>query len=516
MTTPSGTISLSDIQAEFTGANPISINEYYALAGYVPSGQGVPSSGQISFDDLRGKSNITILTAPASSILYNVNVRQALIDSGWDQNLPATYIIPATTYITSTTTATPALTVSGSFPNGITIVNNGYILGRGGNGGGSGGNGGAPGGHAIYLTTNCSIDNKNTIAGGGGGGGSGQTGDNYSSGGGGGGAPFGVNGGSAYYYGGSNATISTAGIADMLHNPPYGGYGADRWGVTGGNGGDWGQAGISGNSGGGRSGPGAGAKAGAFIDGYNYATLITRGTLLGEIRWSGPTSYQMTTRGVNAIVASATNYISYYVVADGSNPGSTDTSVVDDNYWGRLNIRKNGGANFNWYLYGTNLMDNFYLGSNGFIATTGYMYSPSLNSPEAPKLLFNARDLQMYRTWLSMTASTNDCFRLYYGSELYGNADAGAYDTKELVFYNPANTGGMMVVLIKYGGNGQFGGYRDGGTNLVANSNGSQFYNFSSYVGAGKNVLLVGDSTGTNWQAFNGYIVNSSGTIVNN
>jgi hypothetical protein len=56
MTTPTGTISLSDIQTEFGGSNPIGINEYYGSGGLVPSGQNVPSSGQISFNDLRGKS----------------------------------------------------------------------------------------------------------------------------------------------------------------------------------------------------------------------------------------------------------------------------------------------------------------------------------------------------------------------------------------------------------------------------------------------------------------------------
>jgi hypothetical protein len=56
MPTPSGQISLIDIQTEFGGGNPTSINEYYSGGSYVRTGIGVPASGQISFDDLRNKS----------------------------------------------------------------------------------------------------------------------------------------------------------------------------------------------------------------------------------------------------------------------------------------------------------------------------------------------------------------------------------------------------------------------------------------------------------------------------
>lgn len=45
---PSGTASLSDVQGAHGGSNPISLSEYYGSA------TGVPSSGAISVDDLRG------------------------------------------------------------------------------------------------------------------------------------------------------------------------------------------------------------------------------------------------------------------------------------------------------------------------------------------------------------------------------------------------------------------------------------------------------------------------------
>jgi hypothetical protein len=52
-------ISLNDIQNEFGGVPPTSINEYYAGGSYVPSGTSgingtIPSSGQISFDQFYG------------------------------------------------------------------------------------------------------------------------------------------------------------------------------------------------------------------------------------------------------------------------------------------------------------------------------------------------------------------------------------------------------------------------------------------------------------------------------
>lgn len=67
----SGPITLSAIQAEFGGANPISLNEYYRNAAYVtPNNTGVPTSGQISMSSFLG----TYKTSTVSSVvaaLYN-------------------------------------------------------------------------------------------------------------------------------------------------------------------------------------------------------------------------------------------------------------------------------------------------------------------------------------------------------------------------------------------------------------------------------------------------------------
>lgn len=66
MTLPtSGAISLSDIQTEFGGSNPISLSEYYAGGSYVPAGTSgtygaVPSSGAISIQNFYGTTKFSI------------------------------------------------------------------------------------------------------------------------------------------------------------------------------------------------------------------------------------------------------------------------------------------------------------------------------------------------------------------------------------------------------------------------------------------------------------------------
>lgn len=69
MSVPTGAASLSDIQTEFGGSNPISLSEYY---GAIPS---IPSSGAISIDDFRGKQNVFVLTSDTftSSITLTAN-----------------------------------------------------------------------------------------------------------------------------------------------------------------------------------------------------------------------------------------------------------------------------------------------------------------------------------------------------------------------------------------------------------------------------------------------------------
>ena len=178
----SGPISLITIQTEFGGSAPTSLNEYYAGGAYVPAGTSgtygaVPSSGEISLRNFYGTSN-----GPPVPVSYaNLNLRAYALANGWDGVSAYTATFGANVTIYSTSTSVPALTIDGSWPNGVTVINNGSIIGKGG----KGGNGylapsfgelalmsGETGGSAISLGVNATITNNSGayIAGGGGGG----------------------------------------------------------------------------------------------------------------------------------------------------------------------------------------------------------------------------------------------------------------------------------------------------------------------------------------------------------
>lgn len=71
MTLPAtGPISLSQIQAEFGGASPISMSEYYRGGPNVPAVStttNIPASGAISFDQFHGEAD----TTPTLSVSIN-------------------------------------------------------------------------------------------------------------------------------------------------------------------------------------------------------------------------------------------------------------------------------------------------------------------------------------------------------------------------------------------------------------------------------------------------------------
>ena len=133
----------------------------------------------------------------------------------------STLTIPQDFFIWSDNTSVAALTID---VNNVTIINNGNIMGRGGNGGGSSGGDGGP---AINVTaTGVTINNTSTgfIGGGGGGGGRGIVNINRGQfGGGGGGA-----GGGRGAFGGSNPRGSGTIIAGgLIGGKGGGGAGAE-------------------------------------------------------------------------------------------------------------------------------------------------------------------------------------------------------------------------------------------------------------------------------------------------
>ena len=294
----SGEITLADIQAEFGGSAPIQLSEYYGKGN-------APASGQIRLaNDFYGTSNIfsfTITTNQTNASLYTLAV-----NAGWDQSSPIVATINSGVYISSNSTGTPALTVS-SIPSGSTLINNGTIVGMGGNGGygfiprfqghniGANSNGASAGG-ALLVSSAINVTNNGTIAGGGGGGGGGggRVGyvNNY----------FYVGGGSG---GGgrssASANSSAGGLNSGQNNPKYfgnvggagtvnsaggggnrGAYGNYR-GANGGAGGNWGASGSSGQAYNYSGGSGSGGGGGYAVSGNSNITWNATGTRLGAI-----------------------------------------------------------------------------------------------------------------------------------------------------------------------------------------------------------------------------------------
>jgi hypothetical protein len=253
MTTPSGTISLNDVNVELglSGTTTIQMNQ-----ANVRTLAGVGGSGTtISMNDLRGKSNRVTLSYTFSSNTANASLNLSAISGYISGKSDITVTVNSGVYLYATSTGGYGLNLSGATTGDtLTIVNNGFIMGQGGNAGisadGTSGVGNA-GGPALNLNTGINPTITNTsgyIAGGGGGGASGYLNSGFVGGGGGGGA------------GGGNGSTSARGYAGGSGGSP---------GSTGNNGTggvyQWGKS-VSGSSGGGGGGgriiPGSGGSGG--------------------------------------------------------------------------------------------------------------------------------------------------------------------------------------------------------------------------------------------------------------
>lgn len=127
-------------------------------------------------------------------------------------------------YVYSDDTAIPALNVN-AFASGdtINIINNGYIIGKGGAGGAA--SNGAAGGPAININYPINVTNNSYIAGGGGGGGGATTGTIF---GGGGGAGGGAGGTGTYGSAGTGGAPGSAGTDGTVSTYGSGGGGGGR------------------------------------------------------------------------------------------------------------------------------------------------------------------------------------------------------------------------------------------------------------------------------------------------
>jgi hypothetical protein len=292
----SGAISIGDINTEFgrSATAQTSMSQLYRGGGIVTSNNtDVPTSGQISLSQFYGASNLFSFTI--SSDQTNANLRTLAVNAGWDQSLPVQATINSGIYCSSNATGTPALTVNGSFPNGVSLINNGFIVARGGNGG-NGGNGksgsadstsagkpGSAGGTALSVSVALTVTNNGAIYGGGGGGGGGNgraaTSNNQNGGGGGGGGRSSVASNSS----GGSPGGPTSGDGNVGQSGQQGTFSAaGAGGASGGSGAGAGGAGGSHGAAGTTSG-GAGGAGGASISGNSNITWLAFGTRLGAI-----------------------------------------------------------------------------------------------------------------------------------------------------------------------------------------------------------------------------------------
>jgi hypothetical protein len=220
-----GTVTGQSIQVELNGngTTQMSLNDaaVRTLAA-VPSGEiAMPTN-------FYGKANLfsfTILTSQQEA-----NLRTLALAAGWNGSSPVAATVNAGVYIWSDNTGVAGLTINGSWPGGITLINNGFIIGKGGTGGlATNPRAGNPGGPAVSLGANVSITNNSYIAGGGGGGGAAL--------GGGGGGAGGGNGGNGLLAGataGAGGAIGSSGGAGGNSIYSSGGSGGGAGGGGGG------------------------------------------------------------------------------------------------------------------------------------------------------------------------------------------------------------------------------------------------------------------------------------------
>lgn len=259
----SGSISLSDINVELgnSSTQTISLND-----STVRTLLNVPS-GTISLSDAYGKSNRVQINYIISSNSQQLSLSPTTFTNYVAGKSDITITVNSGVYVWSDSTSVAGLTINGGLNAGDTLklVNNGYIIGKGGKGG-DGIN--APnltiaenGGTGLSIFNNISINNLSYIAGGGGGGGGNNSAfsDSQVRGGGGGGAGGG-NGGN-----GANAGGFLNGLGGTGGSVGNSGLNGGNSGIGGGGGGRI----LPGNGGGGGSGGGAGGGGGRNFDGFS-------------------------------------------------------------------------------------------------------------------------------------------------------------------------------------------------------------------------------------------------------
>ena len=319
----SGTITLKQIAAEFGGDAPHGLKEYYRGGGYTTSNNtnvGV-SPNLIGLKQFYGATNEFSLTISSSQ--QEMNLSTYAIAQGWDGSAPLVVTISSGVYLWSDNTSTGGLTIPSSMNGLVTITNNGYIIGRGGDAGQAGGPALVNNATGVTLTNASGAFIAGGGGGGGGRGGGGAGGGNgvsgyrespptsYTAGAGGAIGQNGTNGQGGAYSGGSyngaglGGGAGGGGAGAEPRTDGYAGYGASGGGGRvltvstsygqgafggvgdGGTGGSNGNVGSNGTYGGGGGGWGAaggnsGGAGGAAISGTSISSFTNNGTVYGS------------------------------------------------------------------------------------------------------------------------------------------------------------------------------------------------------------------------------------------
>jgi hypothetical protein len=265
------------------GTATISLNDT-AVRTLAGPAFATPGTTIIMPTNFYGKSNRVTLNLTISANTYNYDVWSAASTNPAyvAGKTDVTVTVSPGVVVGGGSTGAYAMYVPASFNpgDGVTIVNNGYLLGAGGNGANGGqdvtGSPGAPGGNSLYVNRPTTVTNYGSIYSGGGGGGSGggyrsgsgKSTNNNTGGGGGGGGGF--NAGAGGNGAGPGGTL-TGGAA---------GGGPFPGGAGGGVGSD-GQVGYI-NPGGNQNG-GAGGTTGYYIVGNGYVTWPATGSRGGNV-----------------------------------------------------------------------------------------------------------------------------------------------------------------------------------------------------------------------------------------
>ena len=182
-----------------------------------------------------GRSGIAIINYVFSSNTTQTTINPAALTGYKAGKTRLTITVNSGVYVYSTNTGNAGLTISGfSAGDTIALVNNGYIIGKGG----KGGNGnfvttlnsanGSAGGPALSLGANVTLTNNGYIAGGGGGGGTGAGGGGGGAGGGDGGnthtGAIGASGGLPGAVGSNGTVVSAQNWHNANGSMPSGSY----------------------------------------------------------------------------------------------------------------------------------------------------------------------------------------------------------------------------------------------------------------------------------------------------